>query len=226
MKWLGAFVLGLLAGVLAGFALLYVNPLSGQKVSEVDSTTLLSYELGPRTLSFTHGQQLGFDLHPRSVPALWESTIRRTMMGIFVLDDLRGEPAAIASRTMKLSPRSNPLLRGVVIADNWLVTVPGAGTYFIESEENLWPLLRDTAINVNLFGRQWEGERLYELSIGPDARGAGRLTGASGRFADVSGTAVHSLEVSDYRYPSQLQFPVTGQLRVDARRPGQAATAQ
>jgi hypothetical protein len=225
MKWLGAFVLSLLVGVIAGCALLYLNPLSGQKLSEVESTTLLSYELGPQTLSFTHGQQLGFDLHPRDIPALWEATIRRTMMGTFVLKDLQGMPVAIASRAIKLSPRSNPLLRGIIVADDWLVTVPGAGTYFIESEENIWPLLRDTAINVNLLGLSWEGERLYELSVGPDSRGAARLTGASGRFAGVQGTAVHSIQLELYENASQLLFPANGQIRIDARRrPQPAAT--
>ena len=190
MKWIGAFVAGLLAGIALAFALLYVNPLSRQKLAEVDSTTLLSYEFGPATLSFTHGDQLGFDLQPRDVSALWESTIRRSMLGTFVLHDLRGTPVAIASRAMKLSPQSNPLLRGVLVADHWLVTVPGAGSYFIESEDNVWPLIRDTFVDVNLLGGSWEGSQLYELSVGPDSRGAARLLGTSGRFAGVEGVAV------------------------------------
>ncbi len=226
MKWVGAFAVGLLAGVLAACALLYVNPLSGQRLAPVDSTTLLSYEFGPDTLSFTHGDQLGFDLQPRDVPALWESTIRRSMLGTFVLNDLKGTPVAVASRALKLSPRSNPLLRGVLLADHWLVTVPGAGTYFIESEENVWPLIRDTFVDVNLLGGTWEGTQLYELSIGPDNRGAASLVGTTGRFAGVQGVAVHSMELTDYAHRSQLLYPASGQLRLDVRRPTgqQAAT--
>jgi hypothetical protein len=225
MRWIGAFVAGLLAGIALAVALLYVNPLSRQKLAEVDSTTLLSYEFGPATLSFTHGDQLGFDLQPRDVSPLWESTIRRSMLGMFVLHDLRGTPVAIASRAMKLSPQSNPLLRGVLVADHWLVTVPGAGSYFIESEDNVWPLIRDTFVDVNVLGGSWEGAQLYELSVGPDSRGAARLLGTSGRFAGVEGVAVHSLEVTDYADRSQLLYPVNGQLRLDARRPAQQAAA-
>ncbi len=225
MRWLGAFVVGMLAGIALACALLYVNPLSSQRLAPVDSTTLLSYEFGPATLSFTHGDQLGFDLQPRDVPALWESTIRRSMLGTFVLHDLQGAPVAIASRAMKLSTQSNPLLRGVLVADHWLVTVPGAGTYFIESEDNVWPLIRDTFVDVNLLGRSWEGSQFYELSIGPDSRGAARLLGTTGRFAGVEGVAVHSLEVTDYADRSQLLYPVNGQLRLDARRPAQQAAA-
>lgn len=226
MKWVGAFILGILAGILTGCVLLYLNPLSGQKLAEVDSTTLLSYEFGPRTLSFTHGNQLGFDLQPRDIPELWEATIRRTMLGSFVLYDLQGAPAAVASRAIKLSPKSNPLIRGIVAADHWLVTVPGAGSYFIESEENLWPLIRDTFVDVDLLGRAWETTH-YELSIGPDERGAATVTGASGRFAGAHGTAVHSLDLARYEHRSQLLYPATGQLRLDVRRPvQQAATIQ
>jgi len=221
MKWLGAFIAGALAGVVAGAVLLYLNPLSNGKIAEVDSTTLLSYELGPRTLSFTHADQLGFDLQPRDVPALWESTINRTMLGTFVLNNLQGSPIAIASRAMKLSPRSNPLVRGIIVADHWLVTVPGAGTYFIESEDNVWPLIRDTFIDVNVLRGSWEGSQWYELSAGPHDRGAARVHGVSGRFAGLTGTAVHAVELNDYASRSQLLNPVNGQLRLDVRRPPQ-----
>ncbi|MGD2167795.1 MAG: hypothetical protein PVF63_06775 [Gammaproteobacteria bacterium] len=223
MKWIIAFLLGILAGVAAAAVLLYVNPLSGQKLASVEGTTLLSYEFGPRTLSFTHGDQLGFDLQPRDVPTLWESTISRTMLGMFVLSDLQGSPVAVASRALKLSNDSNALTRGIVVADHWLVTVPGAGTYFIDSEENFWPVIRDTFVDVNLLGRDWEGARLYELSIGPDNRGAASLVGVSGRFAGVRGAAVHSIELRDYERTSQLLYPVAGQLRLDARRAEQQA---
>ena len=225
MRWLGVFFAGLVAGAALALALLYFNPLSGQRLADVESTTLLSYEFGPATLSFTHGDQLGFDLQPRDVPALWESTIRRSMLGSFVLHDLQGTPVAIASRAMKISPESNPLLRGVLVADHWLVTVPGAGTYFIESEDNLWPIIRDTFVDVNLLGGSWDGSQLYQLSVGPDSRGAAKLLGTSGRFAGVEGVAVHSMEVTDYADRSQLLYPVNGQLRLDARRPSQQAAA-
>lgn len=229
MRWIGAFVAGCLGGVVLAAALLYLNPLSAQRTPAVDSTTLLSYEFGPGTLSFTHSDQLGFDLQPRDIPALWESTIKRTMLGTFVLNDLQGEPVGVASRALKLSSRSNPLLRGIVVADHWLVTVPGAGSYFIESEENLWPVIRDTFVDVNLLGGEWDGSQLYQLSVGPDERGAATIVGASGRFAGVEGVAVHAIEVDSYTSRSQLLNPIAGQLRLDVRRPApaqQAATTQ
>jgi hypothetical protein len=215
MKWVGALFSGLIVGAIAAFALLYFNPLSGERFAEVESTSLLSYELGPDTLSFTHGDQLGFDLQPDGIQALWEASIRRSMLGTFVLRDLEGNAVGIASRALKLSSLSNPLLSGIVAADHWLVTVPGEGSYFIESNENLWPLVRDTVIDVNLLRRAWSGTQQYELSIGPNGDGTAKVTGASGRFAGFSGTVVHSLELSEYEHFSQLQFPAKGQLRLD-----------
>ena len=226
MRWIGGFVLGILAGALVGLGLLYANPFTGEELPSVESTSLLRYELGPETLSLTHGDQLGFDLQPSDISALWESTIRRTMLGTFVLRDLRGDVVGIASRATKISPQSNPLIRGILTSDHWLVTVPGAGSYFIESNDNIWPLLRDTFVKVNLLGRSWSGTRHFELTSGPDPNGAAVLTGASGRFAGVSGSAVHSVDIERYARASQLQYPVTGQLRLEVRRPAQqAATA-
>mgnify|MGYP000084283883 CR=1 FL=1 len=121
---------------------------------------------------------------------------------------------------------SNFLTNGLLTADHWLVTLPGAGSYFIEANDNVWPLLRDTWVNVNLLGRTWSGPRHFELSAGPGSNGAARVTGTSGRFAGVSGSAVHSVDVDRYERLSQFASPTRGQLRLDVRRPQQTATAQ
>jgi len=218
MKWIGAFFFGLLAGAIAGLAFLYFNPLAGEEFPQMESTALLDYEFGPSTLALTHGGQLGFDLQPKDVPALWESTIRRTVLGIFVLENLQGSPVGIASRALKLSSQSNLLLRGLVADDHWLVTIPGAGSYFVESRENIWPLIRDTLIDVTLLHRRWSGTRRYELTIGPNRDGSALVTGASGHFAGTAGSVAHSVELSGYENPSQLRFPSKGQLRLDLRR--------
>ena len=226
MKWVGAFIAGLLAGGIAALALLFVNPFSGERLAAAESTSLLSYEFGPSTLSLTHGGQLGFELQPGDVPTLWETTIRRTMLGTFVLRDLQGNAVGVASRSMRISADSNFLTNGLLTADHWLVTLPGVGSYFIEANDNVWPLLRDTWVKVNLLGRDWTGPRHFELSVGPSSNGAARLTGTSGRFAGVAGTAVHSVDIDRYQNMSQLASPTTGQLRLDVRRPQQTATAQ
>jgi len=218
MKWIGAFFVGLLAGVVAALAFVYFNPLAGEDFPQVDSTALLNYEFGPSTLSLTHGGQLGFDLQPKDVPALWESTIRRSVLGIFVLENLQGSPVGIASRTLRLSSHSNLLLRGLVADDHWLVTIPGAGSYFVEARENIWPLIRDTFLDVTLLHRRWSGAQRYELTIGPNRDGSALVTGASGRFAGTAGSAAHSVELSSYENASQLRFPSQGQLRLDLRR--------
>ena len=218
MRWIGAFFAGLLTGLIAGCAVVYFNPLAGEDFSQAESTALLGYEFGPSTLSLTHGGQLGIDLQPKDIQALWESTIRRTMLGTFVLENLQGSPVGIASRAVKLSPRSNPLLRGLVADDHWLVTIPGAGSYFVESRENIWPVIRGTIVDVNLLQRKWSGTRRYELTIGPNRDGSARVTGVGGRFDGTQGSALHSIELSDYENLSQLQFPSSGQLRLDLRR--------
>ena len=106
MRWFGAFAAGAIAGIIAALALLYFNPLSGERSTTVASTTVLAYELGPAALSLTHGEQLGFDLQPADVPVLWEATIRRMLLGAFVLRDQQGDAVGVASRAVRLSPKA------------------------------------------------------------------------------------------------------------------------
>jgi len=137
------------------------------------------------------------------------------LLGAFVLRDQQGDAVGVASRAVRLSPQSNALMRGILTDDHWLVTVPGTGSYFIESLENIWPLLRATVVDVNLLRQTWTQARHFELSAGPLESGAARLTGTTGRFAGTTGTALHAVDIENYARMSQLQYPIEGQLRLD-----------
>jgi len=226
MKWLGAFVVGVTLGVLTGLAALYFNPLSGERATTAAAAEVLSYEFGPNTLALTHGEQLGFDLQPSDVQVLWEATISRSLLGTFVLRDQQGNALGIASRAVKLSADSNLLVAGVMTADHWLVTIPGVGSYFIESNDNIWPLIRDTVIDVNVLHRTWGGMQHYELSAGPLDNGAARVTGTSGRFLGVTGSAIHAIDLENYARTSQLLYPIRGEWRIGLNAPAPQAAAR
>ncbi len=227
MKWFLNWLLAVLLGVIAALTVLYFNPLTDETTAQTDTTAMLRYELGPSTLAFTHGDRLGLDLQPQGVPALWEVTINNSVLGLFDLKNRQGSSVAIATRISKLSRKTNPVTTGIVVSDHWLVTVPGAGSYFIESSENLWPLLRDTVVRTNLLRRPWEGVRRYQPTEGPEFNGAARVTGTTGRFKNARGTAVNTVELRDYVRPSQLRNAMAGELSlnivVDAT-PDSAAT--
>jgi hypothetical protein len=223
MRLLFVWLFGLLLGILAGAAVLYVNPLTkpdDTALAPIVGSVRLQYATaGPSALAFTHGTMLDLDVHPSSMPTLFESALDKTALGVFVLAEESGSVAALASRTSKLSPLTNPVTRGIVLGDNWLVTVPGSGTYFIESESNLWPFLRDTVIDVGMLKRAWSGPRAYRVTIGPALGGAAIVTGASGAYLGAAGTAVDTLRIDGLSRLSELRNPIDGALEVELSAP-------
>ena len=81
------------------------------------------------------GQDTGED-------SLWEETIDRTAVLGLVLNDAANQPAALASRLMATSAETDLLLRGVLVSDHWLVTIPSEGTLFVRADSNAWPFLK------------------------------------------------------------------------------------
>jgi hypothetical protein len=200
MKYLLVTVLGLVLGIGAGIAALYYNPLTvtGAQASAAESV-LLEYEF-PETDSMilTHG---GRDVLPRVPPQvneLWESTIKKLMVNAVVLKDADGIPRALASRTSVPSAATDLLFKGALVTDHWLVTVPGEGSFVLQMQNNLWPFVKDTLIPVRYLGRAWQGPKLYQPTVGPLASGVGAVYGATGRFADSSGTGRESYRLDSF----------------------------
>jgi len=218
MRWVLTWLLGLLCGIAAAAALTYLNPLLTGNSDDFAGTASLRYELGPDTLSFAHGG--GFDAYttPADVAQLWESTIADTAFAMFAMRDRADRAVAIASRMSRLSARTNPVTSGVVIADAWLVTVPGAGSYFIDAQENLWPLLRDTLVDVGLLRRAWSETRRYATTIGPDPSDVAVVTGATGRFVGIGGRASNAFAIDRFTGLRDIGEPLRGELSLDIAR--------
>ena len=47
---------------------------------------------------------------------------------------------------MATSADTDLLLRGVLVSDHWLVTIPSEGTLFVRAESNAWPFLKNTLV--------------------------------------------------------------------------------
>jgi hypothetical protein len=218
MKWVIAWLLGVLLGVVAAAGFIYVNPLTASDSADFAGTAALRYELGPDSLSFTHGGESRAFMTPNAVPKLWESAIERTAIGMFTMRDRAGRAVAIASRMSRLSGRTNALTEGFVVADTWLVTVPGAGSYVIEAQDNLWPLLRATVVDVGVLRRPWSGTRRYATTIGPNSSGAAVVIGATGRFADVRGSAANAYELDRFSSMRDVGTALRGELSLDIGR--------
>jgi hypothetical protein len=200
MKYFLTWFVGFLVGAVAALALLYVNPLTragGMRPSQ--DTTVLSYA-SPVTdaLAFTHGGLSRLPTKPEGIPELWESTLNKTALGVIVLRGPDGVPAAIASRVSYPSEDTELLLRGAILNDDWLVSMPGQGSLYITAQSNWWPLLTDALIPVWYLDRPWQGPAVYEPTAGPLPGREALVTGASGPTAGRTGTAAERYQVESF----------------------------
>ncbi len=220
MKYFLALLGGLLLGAAAGLGALYFNPFSERAASPLGDANLeFAYALPHGDLlAFTHSSRLPLPFVPEGLGPLWESTISTSAVAVISLEAKDGKPKALATRLSTPSRETDPLLRGALLDDYWLVTVPGEGSLFVHSANNLWPFLMDTVLPVSVLGRPWHGPRNYRPTLGPDAARRGVIMGGTGRFAHDRGVAAERYTLKRY---SRAQGPedVEGELALRVEPP-------
>jgi hypothetical protein len=198
MKYVLTTLAGMLVGGAAALAALYYNPLNtSQPLASSSTGWTLEYDFpAGSAIVLTHGGQLELPSIPTEIAALWETAIKRTVLNVLVLEDPSGTPQAIATRLSVPSTDTDLLLRGVIVEDHWLVTVPGQGTLFVGGHNNVWPLLKDTFIPVTYLQREWRGPASYAVTSGPGPRRSADVVGVNGTFEKLHGFAreTYSLE--------------------------------
>lgn len=200
MKYLLTALLGFLLGAAAAVAALYYDPFTqGGGPVPADGDTLLTYASPVSSaLAFTHGRLSRLPANPPGVADLWEATINKSALAIVVLRGDDGTSAAIGSRLSYPSEDTDFLLNGVLLNDDWLVSVPGRGSLFITAQSNWWPLLKDAVIPVWYLGRPWRGPAVYEPTVGPGVGNQAIVRGASGEFAGRQGSAAERYQMEDF----------------------------
>lgn len=183
---------------------------------------VLDYELAPDSaIVSTHGDVARLQAHPAEISPLWEATIRTAALNVFVMRDEQGEPVAIGSRMSKFSETTNMVTSGIILADDWLITLPGRGSLFMKAHNNVWPMLRDTLVDVDYLRRQWIGPRSYAPTVGPDESGTGSVIGVTGEYAGRFGFADERLDLRDYSMGRPLNGAIAGRLQLQIfERPG------
>jgi len=226
MKYVIGFLFGLLLGGAGGLAALYFNPLTAaSETSRPDGPLVFDYSFpGHGSLALTHDGQLDLPAIPAEIPALWERPINRVILGMLVLEDPTSGSQAVASRISVPSPSTDLLLSGVLVADHWIVSVPGEGSFVIEAQSNFWPLVKDTFLPVSLLGRPWRGPAKYFPTAGPRRAGLADAYGVSGRFAGMRGTATESLDLDGFSRARGIES-LRGELAIELEQPPPAADA-
>jgi hypothetical protein len=200
MRFASMTVFGFLVGCALVLLGVYYNPFTADSgVIAGVNARVLSYS-SPFTdgLAITHNGRSRLPLHPASIPELWEGTINDSMLSLVVLNDQDNEPVGIASRVSQFSESTEMLTRGVIVDDDWLITIPGEGSFFVSADSNLWPFLKETLIPVWYLDRPWQGPKNYRPTAGPGREGSALVTGATGSFAGMSGSAVESYQIGNF----------------------------
>jgi hypothetical protein len=197
MKYWIAGSFGFLLGAAAAGAVLYFNPLTAERAPDPASDDrALTYKLPDDMLAFMRGDFPGAGAAGAGDDTFWEETIDRTALLGLVLDDSIGVPAAVASRLIAGSSGTDLLLRGVLVSDHWLLTIPGEGSLYVRAESNVWPFLKDGLIPTWFFGRPWDAAAQFRPTAGPGPQHTAIVIGATGKFASLEGRAVETYRVT------------------------------
>jgi hypothetical protein len=197
MKYLFVAIIGLVLGAAAASAVLYFNPLSATSAPMPRPTDrVLRYSMPDHVLGVAVGEDARLFGQDPGDGGLWEETIDRAAVLALVLNGSSNQPAALASRLLSTSPETDLLLRGVLVSDHWLVTVPGEGTLFVKADSNAWPFLKETLLPVWYFDRPWSGPAEYWPTVGPGEDDSGYVVGLTGLFNGSEGSAVERYEIT------------------------------
>jgi len=211
------YVVSLLFGLVAGAALfllgLYYNPFVGQPglspLAVTDNRVLeLSFSAVPGDgILYTDSGDSIIAPHPDRVAELWEPAVADTRILVTHLQDSRGVAAGVGIKFFSASEKTSILKSRVLVNSVWHIYLPGEGTFFVDQTENHWAFIRDVIIPARLnSGDKWLGTFHRNMTIGPTSLGSGRVSGGSGKFADISGEAVESLVARGY---SAISGPVS-----------------
>jgi hypothetical protein len=226
MKYLIVAIVGLVLGAALAGVVIYFNPLATKSAPMPNAADrVLRYSLPDQVLGFAVGEDVRLLGHDAGDDSLWEETIDRSAVLGLVLNDASGQPSALASRLIATSDETDLLLRGVLVSDLWLITVPSEGTLFVDADSNAWPFLKETLMPVWYLERPWNGPAEYWPTVGPGADDSAKVLGVAGSFRGSSGSAVERYEITALD-PARKLALANGELHLNLPGPQVAAQAE
>lgn len=205
MKYLMAWIAGVILGAAVLLTLLYYNPFTApQKVSPlvVSDSTLLDFTfsgVASEAIAFTNNGESPTKRAPASIAPLWEPAIRQTTVLITALHDSRGRTRGVGIKFSSASEQTN-LLAGNALTDSaWHIYLPDQGTLLVGQTENFWSYGRQIVLPARWNpSDSWLGTWYGITTAGPNSIGTARVTGGSGRFAGMDSEAVEAMSARAY----------------------------
>lgn len=205
MKYFLALLVGMILGAALFGAGLYYNPFTSQtSVSPLAVTTErvidLSYSAVPNEgILYTDNGDSLTDPFPGRVAKLLERAVSDTSVHVTELRDGRGELAGIGIKFASESEDTKLLNAEALVNSVWHIYLPGQGTFMVDQTENYWSYLREIVVPARLSsGKNWRGAYHGIMTNGPGHLGTARVTGGSGRFANLEGESVESVTARGY----------------------------
>ncbi len=203
MRRLIAFLFGLLLGVGVVLAGIWYNPLGRDAIdvpiNVTDNALILNYDSPiSGSVFYVNSGLERLPRNPGSQDALYYPTQRGANVSVHVLKNRRGEPVGLGIKYFALNEASRVLPTSLVADSSWQVAIPGAGSFFIESQENYWPFVRAVLLPAALGDGRWEGRFSADSTVGPKGTFEANFYGGSGVLAGRRGVASESFELERF----------------------------
>ena len=205
MKYVVSLLLGFVLGAAMVAAALYYNPLTRENV-RVPLTAAAGASLeffygskdGDTILRTNHSRRLLARV-PEDIPDLWEPALKGVSVWLTVLRDVDRLPVGLGLRMSALSEDTRLLTGDVLLDSAWNVHLPGRGSFFIDTVDDVWPLARAVVLPAwRAPDKQWRGSFSTDLTVGPSPTHVGHMVGSSGDFQGLAGDSRESISLSAF----------------------------
>ena len=138
MKYAIALILGLLTGVIAAVAMLYLNPFSDRttlnplSVSDSELIVLSYSAVAEDTIAYTNDGESIIPPHPDKILQLWERPIRHSDAFMTLLRDSRNQAVGIGIK-FQSAAEATRVVNGEALTNSvWHIYLPDRGSLFVE----------------------------------------------------------------------------------------------
>lgn len=205
MKYVGAFIAGLIAGAILFVLLVYFNPLIRVKtVSPITATDSSRFELvysatPTESILWTESGSSNVEARPPMVKNLSEPAIQDTKLFVSLLQNSRGKVIGVGVKYETVAEETG-FLNGIYpVNSTWHIWLLQRGGLMIDQKENHWLLYRDVVLPARMASSDsWRGTWQGIITIGPKITGVARIVGGSGNLAGLGGDAVESIGARAY----------------------------
>ncbi len=189
MRFIIGFIFGAVPGALATALLLLFNPLFDGDAPRPGGDAALALSVAGQDAVTVLRTGTGYPWIPAEPASVVEPAVDGTRSAVRIMLASAGAPERVAyvARVSTLTREGRPLFGEIIEQSMWHVVVPGAGSFFVLGNDDLWGFARRMALPLAR-GNDFRGKIAFDTTIGP-ARGGARVIGLTGEYAGQVGSA-------------------------------------